>query len=504
MSGQTALSALILSIPFCDRLLDDAIEEGTHAAWHGLVSLMSPGTIGPTGMAQMQAAWTAAKRTRAIDEYVPDHFRDYTDVSAYSTNVGLGIVPPRGMGPRFQSAVDEVIWDGCPRCFRFFVGKRIINAGGYDHWGRSYLKLAIDGQKWELAAQILHLLPPAAFDDFLAVEVSPYAPVPLASRIRIFPAIAADARLTSIWVEKRYNHEMTLPAAFTPIPPEADGGRATRGKVAPWIDARTAQMLYVMRFDVSIRMIGAVQDPGGRFYHEIIRRHNPHRYSLTKWMSGKNGKPRINAASIRSAMPLVIHSRWPPWYVAIARGDWVLASHFSGDPTVDPLVIGWHDPVNGNPLSPHSIGRAVVYQLNHRGVSMLRQWLFRARAHPRYPQFIPHLFTLMREIFIAISVARANLGLAGLTSRVRADRRRAVLRIGIDMIRLIIGESMRQVRTESDPLDDGYIRTLAELPQYRGWVAQMKSQRTLLFPDVAELFRLIEQPAGMFTRQLRG
>lgn len=502
MSGQTALSALILSIPFCDRLLDDAIEEGTHAAWHGLVSLMSPGTIGPTGMAQMQAAWTAAKRTRAIDEYVPDHFRDYTDVSAYSTNVGLGIVPPRGMGPRFQSAVDEVIWDGCPRCFRFFVGKRIINADGYDHWGRSYLKLAIDGQKWELAAQILHLLPPAAFDDFLAVEVSPYAPVPLASRIRIFPAIAADARLTSIWVEKRYNHEMMLPAAITPIPGEADGGRATRNKVVRWIDARTAEMLYAMSFDVSVRTIGGVQDPGARFSNEIIHRHNPHRWSLMKWMSGKNGKPGLNDAVIPTGI-VVNASRWPLWYVAISRGDRALASQFSGDPTVDPLVIGWHDAVNGTPLSPHSIGRAVVYQLNHHGVSMLRQWLFRARAHPGYAQFIPHLFTLMRQIFIAISVARANLGLAGLTSRVRADRRKSVLKIGYEMIRLIIEESVRQIRNKSARPGDGYLRTLAELPQYRGWVAQMKSQRTLM-PDVAELFRLIEQPTGMCTRRLRG
>ncbi|KAJ5166663.1 uncharacterized protein N7482_005444 [Penicillium canariense] len=490
-----------------------AIADGSHDALHSIMNATVWGSLGAMNQRNFVAAWTKANIDAAHERYASSHSADYNSFeAANNAQMDLGSSPPS------SNAIDTILEVGCHECFQFFVRQGIITGQGYDHTGTSYLYQALENNHSVLANVILNFFPVTSL---LAPDWA------VRTGTTILETLAGEPILARIWINK------VLESPVDALPNNGDLRHMIDAdillKFAYWIDPDTADKFNAVNIN-----IGAGLDSDlGSVWTVLITDNvpgdcNPFRYQLMMWMNQHPFPPNphhpdgtlINYPCLPGHGQYLARGHWPPWLVALHVGDRAAASIIASSPFVNPLIEGRSIPPRGTPpgmgvFGPwRSIGYGSLEHINEKGLQMLSQWVRRGtdaftqnQDCRAYTDLLEELLrSVSRKINYIVNVAPQPAGLSAKRWKNRKTRRRQeFLRIGAQMIRVILDEGIREVRPDSvrQSGDDEYYRTMAESAHYQQWVNDMKQRRTPAFRYVLSLVHQLTRRAGMYARGTR-
>jgi hypothetical protein len=541
-----------------DRLVEVAIQDGTHSALHILTNtILHPGLGAPTMNHARAFVLTRRVRSRILNRYVGQHYASYDDIS--TTLRGVQLNNPVSITrqaqvhsqPPTSLLLPIITQPGCFDCFRFLVERCQLPVTGYFRNGKSFLYRAIQCNtptSIEIARYILLEMPPICLP--MPLEVNLIQPhIPLYDTISTMVSSGQNAYpVFDTWVRAMFNARAIIPnlIAVGQWPLQQHFTFPLQMLyMAPQMSFTTASQLLALGIHIGDIYLPAM----GTMLNRMLIAQNPDRHDIIRHIMSipftpSNTFPQGTSVNTPSycqiGTSILPPGRWPPWTVACALGDNIAAAMLSRNPLIDPLARGQVIPtpppitaprlrtaIANFDIAPLSlaywsllpgpnwtalVGLGAAHHINLNGVLMIRQWVRRGCPAITTQWPFSGLCHVLEQIIETTSNDRIQIQTLPRPPTVspsawkaqKARRRREKLRYAAQMIREIVDHSMRDVLNPSTGASNQpQIRRLSDIAMYRIWLRAIKRYIKGIYPGAHTLYWELNRSFQIYRRDLR-
>lgn len=470
------------------NMLQNLIEEGTHASLHTIIDISVNGVLGVGNWTAMRAAMTPPNKARLKAVYTSGHFAHQW--------AAAGAIPVPPPPPPLHPAEFQNICQ-CIQCFHYLCRNGIITPGGFRENRQSYLFFAglLRDRRGDVPLYIvqkmyqIHLLSPQRF----AGNVwQPWDTV--------IGIIAPFERAMKAWIARVKAFHI---AANTPLPINynADMNNLQRASTAYWIDTTTADDL--LAWGINLASLPA-SNSYGTMFHEVIKEQNPHRYAMIRWMQSRTpgGAPYWNYVVPTSLNPAGgIGWFWPPVGVAMFRGDAKAVHVLASLPGANFDILVPRVLLLGVPVQ--STGIAATYALTWGALEAFKAWLSYALPSMEAAARQTEILELLRSVLGNCSLKRVAISAEPLPAgtlitnhkKSKTRRRKMLLDVALAFVYTVQELAFHTGTVQPDGTLE--VTKMYETSWYRDWVAQIKRDNrnpaTRFFRDVVPLIGALDR-----------